>query len=131
MSKPVFLFLFARDFPVRSFTCRRLSSKSSTTVSLGESLLWVSAPSGRSRSTGAVQRRRKRRRTNEKRRMDGDVRDRNSNKDPNCGFALNASSFLCVVCQGETSHITTGDVFIDIDDQEPLVPEQVKPAGQS
>lgn len=29
--------------------------------------------------------------------------------------------------QGETPTLTSGEVFVDIDDQEPLVPDQVKP----
>lgn len=35
---------------------------------------------------------------------------------------------LCVCsCLGETPHLISEDVFIDIDDEEPLVPNQVKP----
>lgn len=30
------------------------------------------------------------------------------------------------VCAGDTSQLTAGDVFVDIDDEEPLVPDQVK-----
>lgn len=35
--------------------------------------------------------------------------------------------FLCVLaCVGETPHLISGEVFIDIDDEQPLVSDQVK-----
>lgn len=40
------------------------------------------------------------------------------------------SSSLGLVCAGETPQLTSGDVFVDIDDEEPLVPDQVKPSYQ-
>lgn len=44
------------------------------------------------------------------------------------GARLKSVSFLlCVcVCVGVTPQLISGDVFIDIDDEEPLVPDQVK-----
>lgn len=40
-------------------------------------------------------------------------------------------SFCCgFVCAGEIPHSTSGEVFVDIDDEEPLVPDQVKPSCQ-
>lgn len=59
--------------------------------------------------------------------MGGDVRDMNANRDPNYGFVLQLTPFHVFVCQGETPQFSTGEVFIDVDDQEPLVPDQVKP----
>lgn len=40
-------------------------------------------------------------------------------------------SFRCVFVRvGETPQLICGEVFIDIDDEEPLMPDQVKPSCQ-
>lgn len=46
---------------------------------------------------------------------------------------MTISVFLCgvFVCVGEVPHSISGDVFIDIDDEQPLVPDQVEPAADT
>lgn len=46
---------------------------------------------------------------------------------------ITISVFLCCVfvCVGEVPHSISGDVFIDIDDEQPLVPDQVEPAADT
>lgn len=41
--------------------------------------------------------------------------------------------FLCCVfvCVGEVPHSICADVFIDIDDEQPLMPDQVEPAADT
>lgn len=111
--------------PSRTFTCLQSSSKSSITVSLGGSPWWVSAQSAHWRSFAASQKQNERRRRRE---GNGDVRET-----PRCSRKTHYEHVqhfpLCVCsCLGETPHLISEDVFIDIDDEEPLVPNQVKPS---
>lgn len=41
-------------------------------------------------------------------------------------LGMKCVSLLCV-CAGEMPHSVCGDVFIDIDDEQPLMPDQVEP----
>jgi len=60
---------------------------------------------------------------------DGDVRDRAMGECKQRSRLVisvkTCLSAVCLVCEGETPHMTSGEVYVDIDDEAPLMPDQV------